>query len=86
VRSPASLTSAIDPGTGEAPWPGHEYVRGWGVPDPVASRPLASWRSPLLNRARERLSRALGLGRLRLCGVMPSGHTGLLMPERMYLV
>jgi hypothetical protein len=29
---------------------------------------------------------ALGMGRLQLSGVMPSGHTGLLMPERMYVV
>jgi hypothetical protein len=31
MRSPATLTAAIDAEMGEAPWPGHEYVRGWGV-------------------------------------------------------
>ena len=31
MRSPATLTSAIEPRMGEAPWPDHEYVRGWGV-------------------------------------------------------
>jgi hypothetical protein len=185
MRSPASLTTAIAPGMGEAPWPNHEYVRGWGVfglpfdsghvlalrvfpqssfgpyrtlwhrdPDgrwsifadarsvehacpryygaacahvgaarinidwtgprslhvtmdepvldwrvtvarsPVlgllnplsAAMPLSSWRSAALARVRERLAMALGMGRLELSGVMPSGHSGLLMPERMYVV
>ena len=31
MPSAAILTTAIEPGMGEAPWPGHEYVRGWGV-------------------------------------------------------
>ncbi|MCK9930577.1 hypothetical protein MXD62_26000 [Frankia sp. Mgl5] len=48
--------------------------------------PLSTWRSPTMLHARERLSRALGLGRLQLAGVMPSGHTGILMPQRMYLI
>ncbi|WP_208852837.1 hypothetical protein [Streptomyces chartreusis] len=48
--------------------------------------PLASWRPRLLVRARERLARALGLGDLQLSGTMPSGHTGTLMPQRMYYV
>ena len=185
MRSPAALTTAIAPAMGEAPWPGHEYVRGWGVfglpfdsghvlalrvfpqssfgpyrtvwhraPDgrwsihadaprvehacpryygpacahvgaasielrwtgprtlrvtmaepaldwtvtaarspllavlnPLsAAMPLASWRPPALVRARERLARALGMGRLQMSGPMPSGHPGLLMPQRMYLV
>ena len=185
MRSPAALTSAIAPDLGEAPWPDHEYVRGWGVfglpfdsghvlalrvfpqgsfgpyrtlwhrdPDgrwsiyadaptvehacpryygpacdhvgparieiewtgprtlhvtmdepsldwtvtatrsplmgllnPLsATMPLSSWRPPALVRARERLARALGMGRLQMSGVMPSGHSGLLMPQRMYFV
>lgn len=185
MSSPASLTSAIEPAMGEAPWPGHEYVRGWGVfglpfdtghvlalrvfpqgsfgpyrtlwhrdPEghwsihtdaahvdlacpryygsacqyvgparidlrwtgprtlhvrmdepalewtlstarsallgllnPVsAALPLSSWRPAPLVRARELLAQALGMGRLQLSGVMPSGHAGLLMPQRMYLV
>jgi hypothetical protein len=48
--------------------------------------PLATWRPRSLVRARERLSRALGMGRLQLSGLMPSGHTGTLMPQRMYFV
>ena len=31
MSSPATLTAAISPGAGEPPWPGQEYVRGWGV-------------------------------------------------------
>lgn len=185
MRSPASLVATIEPEMGEAPWPDHEYVRGWGVfglpfdtghvlalrvfpqgsfgpyrtiwhrdPDgrwsihadaqivehacpryygpaceyvgssridlawkdprtlhvtmdepsldwtltasrsalmgllnPVsAALPLSSWRPPALVRARERLAQALGMGRLAMSGVMPSGHSGVLMPQRMYLV
>jgi hypothetical protein len=185
MPSPATLTTAIEPDMGEAPWPGHEYVRGWGVfglpfdsghvlalrvfpqssfgpyrtlwhRDPhgrwsiyadarhvghacpryygpaceyagaaridlewtaprtlrvtmdhpavdwtvtaarsplmgllnplSAAMPLSSWRPRALVRARERLAQALGMGRLQMSGVMPSGHSGLLMPQRMYLV
>lgn len=185
MSNPAILTTAIQPDMGEAPWPGHEYVRGYGVfglpfdsghvlalrvfpqssfgpyrtvwhRDPggrwsiyadaqdvehacpryygaacehvgtariglvwtgprtlhvtmdepaldwtvIAARspwlgllnplselmPLASWRPPALVRARERLAQTLGMGRLEMSGKMPSGHSGLLMPQRMYLV
>ena len=185
MRSPATLTTAIDADMGEAPWPEHEYVRGWGVfglpfdsghvlalrafpqssfgpyrtlwhRDPEArwsiyadaarvehacpryygpaceyvgaaridlewtgpytlhvtmdqpalewtvnavrspllgllnpfsaAMPLSSWRPRALVQARERLAQALGMGRLQMSGVMPSGHSGLLMPQRMYLV
>ncbi|MBO9520230.1 MAG: hypothetical protein J7518_01730 [Nocardioidaceae bacterium] len=187
MASPAALTTAIPAAMGEAPWAGHEYVRGWGVfgqpwdsghvlalrvfpqssfgayatlwhrdpeghwsihvhgsrpelacpryygpacsyvgpvtidltwtgsrtlrvqadgPEvsldwtltlsrnpllgllnPLSARlPLASWRPAALVRARELMARALGMGSLRLAGPMPSGHQGLLMPGRMYLV
>ena len=185
MSSPATLTTAIEPDMGEAPWFGHEYVRGWGVfglpfdsghvlalrvfpqssfgpyrtlwhRDPggswsiyadasrveyacpryygpaceyvgatrieldwtgprtvhvtmdepsldwtvtvarsplmgllnplSAAMPLSSWRPQALVRARERLAQALGMGRLQMSGMMPSGHSGLLMPQRMYLV
>jgi hypothetical protein len=185
MPSPATLTTAIHEDMGEAPWPDHEYVRGWGVfglpfdsghvlalrvfpqssfgpyrtvwhRDPEgrwsiyadaprvehacpryygpacayvgkagielrwtgprtlrvtmdepaldwtltaarsplmgvlnplsAALPLASWRPRPLVRARERLAQALGMGRIQMSGVMPSGHSGLLMPQRMYLV
>lgn len=51
-----------------------------------AAMPLWTWRRRALVRARERLAGGLGLGRLQLAGRMPSGHQGLLMPQRMYLV
>jgi len=51
-----------------------------------AAMPLATWRRPSLVRAREHLASALGMGRLRLTGTMPSGHTGTLMPGRMYYI
>ena len=185
MRSPATLTTAIEPDLGEAPWPDHEYVRGWGVfglpfdsghvlalrvfpqssfgpyrtvwhRDPrgrwsiyadarhvehacpryyapaceyvgpariglewtgprtlrvtmdepaldwtltaarspllgllnplSAAMPVSSWRPRALVRARELLAQAMGMGRIEMSGVMPSGHSGLLMPQRMYLV
>ena len=51
-----------------------------------AAMPLATWRPEPLLRLRERLARALGMGRLSLSGIMPSGHVGTLMPQRMYFV
>lgn len=51
-----------------------------------AALPLATWRPRSLVRTRERLARALGMGHLQLYGVMPSGHTGTLMPQQMYFV
>jgi hypothetical protein len=48
--------------------------------------PLATWRPGLLVGARQAMARALGLGDLRLRGVMPSGHTGTLMPAEMFFV
>ena len=51
-----------------------------------AALPLATWRPRALLRARELLAQALGMGHLRLAGVMPSGHVGTLMPKRMFFV
>jgi hypothetical protein len=48
--------------------------------------PLAWWRPAALRRLRERVAERLGMGRLQLAGTMPSGHDGILMPQRMYLV
>ena len=48
---------------------------------------VKTWRSGALVRARELLAEhVLGLGAIRLAGTMPSGHAGLLMPERMYFI
>ena len=35
---------------------------------------------------RELMARTLGLGDIKLAGQMPSGHFGILMPQRMYLI
>ena len=51
-----------------------------------ARLPLATWKPATLVHARERLAQALGLGRLEMSGVMPSGHTGTLMPQEMYYI
>jgi hypothetical protein len=48
--------------------------------------PLWTWRSGPLLRARERMAERLGMGAVRLAGRMPSGHFGVLMPQRMYFV
>jgi hypothetical protein len=48
--------------------------------------PLATWRPRPLIRAREHLARTLGMGHLQMSGLMPSGHTGTLMPQQMYFV
>lgn len=49
--------------------------------------PLGTWRSPRLVHAREVMARrALGLGEIRMSGTMPSGHEGVLMPQRMYFI
>jgi hypothetical protein len=48
--------------------------------------PNWTWRPRSLIRMRERLAHSLGMGELQLSGVMPSGHSGVLMPQRMYLV
>lgn len=46
-----------------------------------------TWKPGRLLEARELLARrVLGLGDLRLSGVMPSGHHGVLMPKRMYWI
>lgn len=51
-----------------------------------AALPLSTWRRRSLVRARERLARTLGMGRLQLTGITPSGHPVMLMPERMYFI
>lgn len=49
--------------------------------------PMRSWRSDRLVHARERIAgRVLGLGDIRMSGTMPSGHVGILMPERMFFI
>ena len=51
-----------------------------------AAMPVSTWRPRPLVRSRELLGRALGMGDMRLSGVMLSGHTGTLMPQRMFFI
>jgi hypothetical protein len=48
--------------------------------------PPWTWRYRALRHARELLAERLGMGELTFAGVMPSGHYGVLMPQRMYLI
>ncbi len=58
-----------------------------GILNAMSARlPLATWRPAPLVHARERLAHALGMGRLQMSGLMPSGHTGTLMPQQMYFI
>jgi hypothetical protein len=54
----------------------------------LASRslPFWTWQRELLLRPRELIAGLLGLGRIRLAGVMPSGHFGVLMPQEIFFV
>jgi hypothetical protein len=51
-----------------------------------AAMPMVTWRPRALLRAREGMASLLGVGEIELSGVMPSGHTGTLMPRQMYFV
>jgi hypothetical protein len=51
-----------------------------------AAMPTATWRPRALLRAREGIARMFGVGAIELSGVMPSGHTGTLMPKQMYFI
>jgi Pentapeptide repeats (8 copies) len=48
--------------------------------------PLWSWQHAPLLKPREWMARLLGMGTIKLAGHMPSGHYGILMPQRMYLI
>lgn len=49
--------------------------------------PLWTWKSDVLVYARERIAQSvLGMGAIRMRGTMPSGHSGTLMPERLYFI
>lgn len=51
-----------------------------------ARLPAWTWRRSALRHARELLGKRLDMGDLEFAGVMPSGHYGVLMPRRMYLI
>lgn len=48
--------------------------------------PFWTWKYEALRIPREWMAWTLGLGRIKLAGVMPSGHFGVLMPQRMYFI
>jgi hypothetical protein len=48
--------------------------------------PFWTWQHASLLRLREWMARRLGMGAITLAGRMPSGHFGVLMPQRMYLI
>lgn len=48
--------------------------------------PFWTWKYEALRVPREWMARAFGLGRIKLASVMPSGHFGVLMPQRMYFI
>jgi hypothetical protein len=52
-----------------------------------ARLPMWTWRPRSLLRGRELLARrVLRMGDIRMSGTMPSGHSGTLMPQRMYFI
>lgn len=52
-----------------------------------APLPLWTWKPGGLLRARELMAKQLlDMGDIRLSGVMPSGHFGVLMPQRIYFI
>jgi hypothetical protein len=48
--------------------------------------PLWTWRHSSLLKPREWMARGVGMGAITLAGPMPSGHVGVLMPQRIYLI
>jgi hypothetical protein len=48
--------------------------------------PFWTWQKAWLLKPREWMSRLLGMGNMKLSGVMPSGHFGILMPQRIYFI
>lgn len=48
--------------------------------------PFWTWQRESLLKPREWIARQLGIGQMKLAGMMPSGHYGILMPQRMYFV
>ncbi len=48
--------------------------------------PFWTWKNAALLKLREWMARQIGIGKINLAGYMPSGHYGILMPQRMYLI
>ncbi|GAA4902373.1 hypothetical protein GCM10025789_21350 [Tessaracoccus lubricantis] len=83
---PRSLSATMDQPALQWTMTAHEPL-ALRLLNPLSAKlPLSSWRPRLLIRARELLAKRLGMGDLKLRGRMPSGHTGTLMPQRMFLI
>ncbi len=48
--------------------------------------PLWTWKHVSWLKPREKMASMLGLGNIKLSGVMPSGHFGILMPQQIFLI
>ena len=48
--------------------------------------PFWTWQKTSLLKPREWMAHLLGMGNIKLAGVMPSGHFGILMPQRIYFI
>lgn len=48
--------------------------------------PFWTWKYDLLLKFREWMAEWLRIGKIKLAGYMPSGHFGILMPQRMYFI
>jgi hypothetical protein len=48
--------------------------------------PFWTWQRAYLLKPREWMGRLLGMGNIKFAGVMPSGHFGILMPQRIYYI
>ncbi len=60
-------------------------IRIMNMISPRLPEPL--WRAPIMLRAMEWIGRTLfDLGDMTLSGIVPNGHFGILMPQRMFLI
>ena len=48
--------------------------------------PFWTWKHAALLKLREWVAQRMGIGKIKLAGYMPSGHFGILMPQRMYFI
>lgn len=83
---PAMLSIRVErPALTWTVWPHEPAVLG--LMNAVSRRlPLWTWKAQWLLTPREWMARLLGIGRIELAGLMPSGHYGILMPQRMYFI
>jgi hypothetical protein len=83
---PASLRVLVDPPSLEWTVTASETLTLRFLNAISAQLPSWTWQPRALLRIRERLAHRLGMGDLQLSGIMPSGHSGTLMPQRMYFI